>query len=700
MSKKFFIIFVFLIASVFPVSALAEISVEQIKQIDRNIGQQLEKVMPFSPALVNQFGGNVKVDLFFDSATGSRVDVGNVFVSVPAGALDIADLPAQIGVHIVPVPLSKDRQEVKDAQADGLFPVVDFSLIVGIDGLDGNGPIFLTKKANVEVTVKNEFINDFNAVKNNLKIFTLTPDEVNNKLTVSPVVSEIFPETGETVLTFQTRGPGNFAISGLAEQPVVIPGDIPVQNPPLADVKPDLYSSSTNDSLIIDSQVETVGDLLNSIPENDVEKLAQDIISSTGEKYQLPSPEACIQSQFKDACLIAVNEMLPQLKPLANESDNVRQTVVAMESFKLFANPTDFSVLKEVIPALVSDIANIAADKVVKAAETTAKSTEEFVKSPAGQTTVAVTRPVGVVSGGVFVGTQIATSSITVTSLSDLYLLILKFFGFISGIFGRKKKNWGTVFDSVTKRPLDPAYVVVKKGNDEAADAITDLDGRFGFLLPSGSYALEAQKTNYIFPSKVLSGKKSDILYENLYFGEKFSSGEGDIIAKSIPLDPTTFDWNEFQKDKQKLFRLYSRKERVWAGFFNIVYMVGILASLLAAIFNPSALNIIFVGIYALFFVYQIFWLPGRRAVSLLKPNGEAIPFAIIKIFSSDLNKQVKSVVSDQLGRFYFLVGPGKYYLTVDEKVSDGSYKQILKTDTLDLKKGIVTENLVVSDLK
>jgi hypothetical protein len=56
-------------------------------------------------------------------------------------------------------------------------------------------------------------------------------------------------------------------------------------------------------------------------------------------------------------------------------------------------------------------------------------------------------------------------------------------------LFGLKKKAppWGVVYDSVTKRPLDPAYVVLKNlQGKQIASAITDLDGRYGFLVEPG----------------------------------------------------------------------------------------------------------------------------------------------------------------------------------------------------------------------
>jgi hypothetical protein len=72
------------------------------------------------------------------------------------------------------------------------------------------------------------------------------------------------------------------------------------------------------------------------------------------------------------------------------------------------------------------------------------------------------------------------------------------------------------------------------------------------------------------------------------------------------------------------------------------------------------------------------------------------LPFAIIKVWLPGLNTVVKKTVSDESGRYYFLVPPGKYYLTVEEKLPDASYKEIMRTEEMDLKGGVVKEDIFV----
>ena len=103
------------------------------------------------------------------------------------------------------------------------------------------------------------------------------------------------------------------------------------------------------------------------------------------------------------------------------------------------------------------------------------------------------------------------------------------------------------VYDSVTKRPLDPAYVVVREGADDR-NAITDLDGRYGFFLKAGQYTLFANKTHYEFPPKNWRVKAWWTL-SMIYHGEilqtkkrKWSIGTFRWIR---------WRWNEFAKNQQ-----------------------------------------------------------------------------------------------------------------------------------------------------
>ncbi|MCX6713101.1 MAG: hypothetical protein NTY66_02760 [Candidatus Vogelbacteria bacterium] len=284
-------------------------------------------------------------------------------------------------------------------------------------------------------------------------------------------------------------------------------------------------------------------------------------------------------------------------------------------------------------------------------------------------------------------------------SVSEIYILLLRQFGALLGYFGLKKKNkpWGTVYDSVTKRPIDPAYVSVLASGEEIATAITDIDGRYGFSLLDGEYSLSANKTHYRFPSSLLLGQVEDIMYGNLYFGGPFHVGAGEVISKNIPLDPLDFDWNEFVKAKGKFFDVFKKREMLRARITNYLFKIGAVASFVYLLFRPSLFNIFVIALYiAIYLIQRIHRIRHQVVIVRNAITGEPVPFAVVRAFFAGGEQEVKKVVTDMVGRFYLLLRPGTYYLTIDHKQPDGSYARIHQTASVELKKGVWDQDIFV----
>ena len=413
--------------------------------------------------------------------------------------------------------------------------------------------------------------------------------------------------------------------------------------------------------------------------------------------------------------LESIIESIPLLGPAIDVITNAVEFVSNIVSNTISSAVSNFVSVASDISSAVSGVAiSVAQNSVVVVTETAkavvvnvvettkvvARKTEEFVKSDTGKKITKVAEPIGVAAASAVVVTEAiaASASVTVTSFADLYLMFVRFTGVLFGMLRKKPRGWGTVYDSITKRPLDPAYIIVKNpAGKEVKDAITDLDGRYGFLLPEGNFALVASKTNYIFPSKKLAGAGTDELYSNLYYGESFENKEGEVIIKNIPMDPVGFDWNEFEKNKQNLFRIYSERGHAWGKVLNIFYFLGFALTIATAIFSPSTRNLIFLGIYVLLIIYQAIW-SGKKKAFVVKNSVDGLPisFAILKVFVAEIGHQVKSAVADQYGRFYFLVGPGTYYITVEAKQSDGSYLKVKQTEPMHLTGGVMKGDIIV----
>lgn len=318
--------------------------------------------------------------------------------------------------------------------------------------------------------------------------------------------------------------------------------------------------------------------------------------------------------------------------------------------------------------------------------------------TPAVDISTKTVTTVGVAGGGTAVFSSLAGSTL---SFSDLFLNFFRFWSLFLSAIGLRKKSrpWGTVYDSVTKQPLDPAYVVLQdKENREIATAITDLDGRFGFLVPVGAYKIYVRKNNYSFPSKKLFGKESDELYENLYFGEYLDFKKDKLIIKNIPMDPEKFDWNEFTKRNKKLLKFNSPYAHLFAKISNILFYFGFgLAFLLLVINGFNFYNVAIMILYLTLFSLRMFGVKPKSYGTITEhATGFPLSFAVIRVFAKSSKKEIFHRVSDKYGHYYCLLPKGEYYVTIEKKNNNESYSNIYTSEVFIVKKGILNKDFRV----
>jgi hypothetical protein len=339
----------------------------------------------------------------------------------------------------------------------------------------------------------------------------------------------------------------------------------------------------------------------------------------------------------------------------------------------------------------------------------------ELCVTPDGPTTPQViTQSVGNVltsfagSIGQSIGSAVGIAAVGVGSIAsylilnpfswfDIFLWISKLWSLILVWFGVKKKAnpWGTVYDSVTKQPIDPAYVVLyDMTGKEVATSITDIEGRYGFAVPAGTYTIVANKTNYEFPSKKLSGKVEDELYRDLYFGGPITvTEEGGIIAKNIPLDQLAFDWNEYAKDEQRRLRHYHRRDVLIAQISNGMFIAGFIITGVSAIVAPSTFNIGMSVIYVIVALYKIFGISVYPKGSVADAaTNIPVPFSVVRVYSTVTNQEILHRVADGMGRYYALTANGEYRVIVDRKNPDQSYTPVPVHDLVHVTKGYMKE--------
>jgi streptogramin lyase len=323
---------------------------------------------------------------------------------------------------------------------------------------------------------------------------------------------------------------------------------------------------------------------------------------------------------------------------------------------------------------------------------------EKVVNSPVGSVVTKTVSTTGIVAGAsIALAPALFSSPI---ALAEMWLIPTRLFGLLVGALGVRRKNrpWGTVYDSVTKRPIDPAYVslIDIKTGKEVAQATTDLDGRYSFLVVPGMYKIIAKKTNYI-PSIKMKGKIFDEVYNDLYFGEEITvQEEGQIITKNIPMDPKAFDWNEFTKNKMSVNTFIKGKDVTWAKISKVLFMLGSVASILALIFAPKPYNFIIALFYIVTYVLNYIVFGKESGYLTEKTTHLPLSFAIVKIYRDGEDEPIMKKIADKFGQYYALVPNGKYYLSIDRKNDDETYSEVARTGVINAEKCIINTSLVV----
>jgi len=296
---------------------------------------------------------------------------------------------------------------------------------------------------------------------------------------------------------------------------------------------------------------------------------------------------------------------------------------------------------------------------------------------------------------GLVTGTAAATSSTSIPLVSAIPRVFRasfrhRFFSPFGMVFKpRDGRNWGLVFDAYTKVPVANAVVSLINSKGRVVEtAVTDEQGRYGFLAREGIYAMKVTKGKYTIQKKY----SVDSLYGSLYTGDTITVTD-ETVALNIALDPGSFNWSVFAE--RLLKRYVSIFSIVKRDFFFIVYVVGFVFTSGVAIIFPSILNSIILVLYIGIFIYSVFWKKKSYGVLHNEKSKTPIPFVTLSLFrEKDPEKRVAFSVTDTLGRYFILGENGRYILKIQGRTLEGNV--ISKSMKVVLKKGVLKEKISV----
>ncbi len=303
-----------------------------------------------------------------------------------------------------------------------------------------------------------------------------------------------------------------------------------------------------------------------------------------------------------------------------------------------------------------------------------------------------------VIGSGVSLAVGVASAVPSAASATEIFILLpLRLWNILLIFLGIRKKArpWGVVYDSKSKQPLDPVYVsLIDTAGNEIASSITDITGRYGFLVPAGTYRIVAGKTKYTFPSKKLSGMSEDALYQNLYFGEEITLGADAVLRKNIPMDTETSDWNQAEKERMGVGRV--RGVSLWlARIADFLLYLGACIAIVFLFRDPRTLNFVFVGVYAFLFLLRAFGL-RPKSYGVVRIADKPLANAIMRIMSAELKREVAHAITDDKGHYYCLVPKGTYTVNIEEKQADEVYTPRFTSGVVRAKSGIINTSFSI----
>ncbi|MBT3817381.1 MAG: DUF4215 domain-containing protein [Candidatus Magasanikbacteria bacterium] len=257
-------------------------------------------------------------------------------------------------------------------------------------------------------------------------------------------------------------------------------------------------------------------------------------------------------------------------------------------------------------------------------------------------------------------------------------------------LFGRKKrKAWGVVYNSLDKLPVDLATLRLLEAKTKRLiqSRVTDLAGRFTFIVSAGTYTLEVRKPGFTFPTQLVK-VDTDGDFLDVYHGEEITITEEEAsITPNIPLDP--------------IGRLETPARLMWTKRIRILQhalsIFGITASIVSFFITPSWITGLFIVIHITLYILFIIFLHPRKPKSwgiiYDKNTKKPIKKAVLRLFNHEYNRLVSTKMTDRRGRYAFLLGNTTYYFTIEKKGYKTFTSKPIKIEDIN-RKGILAENV------
>lgn len=227
----------------------------------------------------------------------------------------------------------------------------------------------------------------------------------------------------------------------------------------------------------------------------------------------------------------------------------------------------------------------------------------------------------------------------------------------------KKRQKWGTVYNSLSKMPIDLVVVRLVQAETRAViqTSITDMNGRFTFRVKPGFYRIEVVKPGFAFPSQYLKDEHEDVDLLDLYHGENIEVKEEANLSVNVPIDPIVKE----ETPSTVMFKRFLRRSQ------HAFSLVGVFVTLVAFAIAPSwllaGLTVVQVLTYLLFRRLALPKRPKEWGIIYDATTRKPLGSAIVRIFDKKFNKLLETQVTTPKGRYGFFASKSLYFVTAEK---------------------------------
>jgi hypothetical protein len=295
-------------------------------------------------------------------------------------------------------------------------------------------------------------------------------------------------------------------------------------------------------------------------------------------------------------------------------------------------------------------------------------------------------------TGAAFTAALLGFNLLPFIALLNAPSLLLNALGLI---FARSKsKPWGIIYDYETNKPIAFAIcrLYVSGTSSLVTQTVSDLQGRYGFIIAPGAYRLEVSQSGYAVHKEEIAINKGEAAYIN------------DIKLMPINLQGDSY--------ASRLGMLWRSIKDFYRKISPILFIVGFTLATISLLVSLHPLNVLVFLIYvfaAILMAVANAREASRFAAVIDAETGLRVPYAIVKVFDTKSWELVDTQSTNYNGRFDFWVENGDYALLVAKKgykfpstantlpLTESKYNSMLKVN---LRKGNNRVSVMVDPLK